>query len=85
MKVWVLLGAASIMAAVMGFIIKVITGEVLKRLDDIVKELKQLTAITAEHKGQIDNLHEQADTIRQRLHNHSSRIRKIEQQLVKQS
>jgi len=85
MKVWVLLGVASGMAAVIGFVIKVVTGEVLKRLDDIVNELKQLTAITAEHKGQIDNLQEQADAIRQRLHNHSSRIRKIEMQLIKQS
>jgi len=52
-KIWILIGVAGIMATILGFIMKVITDQVIKRLDDIVTELKQLTQATTVQGQQI--------------------------------
>ena len=44
-KIWILIGAAGVMATILGFTVKVITDQVIKRLDEIVTELKQLTQV----------------------------------------
>ncbi len=77
-KIWILVAAAGVMATMMGFIIKVVTGQIVKRLDDIVLELKQLTQATTIQGQQIKGLQEQDAMIHRRLNEHSSRIRTLE-------
>ena len=77
-KIWVLISVAGIMATVLGFMIRVVTGQVIKRLDEIVMELKQLTQATTIQGQQIKGLQEQDAMIHRRLNEHSSRIRSLE-------
>ena len=77
-KIWILIAAAGIMASVLGFIIKVITDQVIKRLDDIVTELKQLTHATTIQGQQIQGLKEQEAMIHRRLNEHSERLHALE-------
>jgi cell division protein FtsB len=84
-KVWILIGVAGIMATVLGFIIKVVTDQVLKRLDEIVTELKQLTQATTIQGQQIKGLQEQDAMIHRRLNEHSSRIHALESKTIKEN
>jgi uncharacterized membrane protein YhiD involved in acid resistance len=77
-KIWILVGVAGIMATVLGFIIRIVTAEVLKRLDEIVLELKQLGKTTTIQGQQIKGLQEQDAMIHRRLNDHSARIRALE-------
>lgn len=77
-KIWILIGVAGIMATILGFIIKVVTAQVLKRLDEIVLELKQLTHATTIQGQQIKGLQEQDVLIHRRLNEHSARIHALE-------
>ena len=82
-KIWILIGGAGIMATVLGFIIKVVTDQVIKRLDEIVTELKQLTQATTIQEQQIKGLQEQDAAIHRRLHEHSTRIHALEIKAIK--
>jgi uncharacterized membrane-anchored protein YhcB (DUF1043 family) len=73
-KIWILVGVAGVMAAVLGFVIKVVTDQVIKRLDEIVTELKQLTQATTIQGQEIKGLQEQDAVIHSRLNEHSARI-----------
>jgi len=77
-KIWILIGGAGIMATILGFIIKVVTDQVIKRLDEIVTELKQLTQATTIQGQQIKGLQEQDAEIYRRLHEHATRIHALE-------
>lgn len=77
-KIWILIGVAGIMATILGFIIKVVTDQVIKRLDEIVVELKQLTHATTIQGQQIKGLQEQDAIIHRRLNEHSARIHALE-------
>lgn len=66
------------MATVLGYMIKLVTVEVIKRLDEIVSELKQLTQATTIQGQQIKGLQEQDTVIHSRLNEHSDRIRSLE-------
>lgn len=77
-KIWILIGVAGAMATVLGFIIKVVTAQVIKRLDEIVLELKQLTHATTVQGQQIKGLQEQDAIIHRRLNEHSARIHALE-------
>jgi uncharacterized membrane protein YhiD involved in acid resistance len=83
MKIWVLAGVAGILATLLGFGIKLVTHEVLKRLDDIVNELKQLTRATTVQEQLIKRLQDQATIANQRLHEHSVRIHTLEEKIIK--
>jgi uncharacterized membrane protein YhiD involved in acid resistance len=82
-KIWILIGVAGVMAAILGFIIKVVTGQVIKRLDEIVMELKQLTHATTIQGQQIKGLQEQDAMIHRRLNEHSSRLHALEITIIK--
>ena len=77
-KTWILIAAAGIMATILGFIIKIVTAQVINRLDDIVTELKQLTHTTTIQNEQIKSLQEQDAMIRRRLHKQGVRLRDLE-------
>ena len=77
-KIWILIGVAGVMATILGFIIKVVTGQVIKRLDEIVVELKQLTHATTIQGQQIKGLQEQDAIIHRRHYEHSARIHELE-------
>jgi len=82
-KIWMLVGVAGAMATILGFIIKVVTGQVIKRLDEIVLELKQLTNATTIQGQQIKGLQEQDAVIHRRLNEHSTRIHALEIKTIK--
>ncbi len=77
-KIWILIGVAGVMATVLGYVIKVVMDQVIKRLDEIVKELKQLTQATTIQGQQIKGLQEQDAIIHRRLNEHSARIHELE-------
>jgi hypothetical protein len=77
-KIWILLSVAGIMATVLGFVVRLVTAEVIKRLDDIVLELKQLTHSTTIQGQQIKGLQEQDAVIHNRLNEHANRIHRLE-------
>ncbi len=77
-KIWILVAVAGIMATILGFIIKIVTAQVIHRLDEIVDELKQLTHITTIQNEQIKGLQEQDTVIHRRLQKHGMRIRALE-------
>jgi hypothetical protein len=77
-KIWILIAVAGSMATILGFIIKLVTGEVIKRLDEIVVELKQLTQATTVQGQQIKGLEEQDAIIHRRLNEHATRIHELE-------
>jgi hypothetical protein len=81
-KLWILIAVAGIMSTILGFIVKVITDQVLKRLDDIVIELKQLTQATTVQGQQIQSLKEQDALIHHRLNEHSERIHALENNAI---
>lgn len=77
-KIWILVGVAGIMATMLGFIVRIVTAEVLKRLDEMLVELKQLSKATTIQGQQIKGLQEQDAIIHRRLNDHSARIRILE-------
>jgi len=83
-KIWILVGVAGIMATILSFIIKIVTGQVIKRLDEIVLELKQLTNATTIQGQQIKGLQEQDAMIHRRLNEHSTRIHALEIKTIKE-
>lgn len=84
-KVWVLIAVAGVMATMLGFIIKVVTGQIIKRLDEIVTELKQLTHATTIQGQQIKGLKEQDAMIHRRLNELSERIHSLEVKAIKEN
>lgn len=74
LKVWVLVGAVAGMWA----IIMLFANQGLKKLDEMVKELKQLNGTTREHSQQIKHLETGHDKMHDRLNNHGERIKKLE-------
>jgi hypothetical protein len=82
-KIWILIGVAGVMATVLGFVIRLVMAQVIKRLDDIVTELKHLTQATTIQGQQIKGLQEQDAMIYRRLHEHSTRIHALEIKAIK--
>lgn len=83
LMIWILISAVSIVATILGFVIKIVTRQVIKKLDEIVSELKQLTRTSAIQEQQIKELQEQDKTLHHRINDHSSRIRTIELKINK--
>jgi len=77
-KLWILVSLVVIMGSVLGFIGKVVTKIIIQRLDDIVKELRELNKASSMHAQDIKNLQEADTVINHRLNNHADRIRVIE-------
>ena len=77
-KAWILIAVAGVMATILGYIIKMVTAQVIRRLDDIVQELKQLTHITTIQNEQIKGLQEQEVITRRRIYKLGLRIRNVE-------
>ncbi|MGH2645756.1 MAG: hypothetical protein ACRDE2_17525 [Chitinophagaceae bacterium] len=77
-KIWILTALLLLALSILGFIIKTITHQILKRLDEIVDELKGITKITAVQEQQIKSLVDQQGNTNQRLNDHATRIRKLE-------
>lgn len=73
-KIWVLVGAVGGMWA----IIMLFANLGLKKLDEMVKELKQLNGTTREHAQQLKHLEAGHDKMHDRLNNHGERIKKLE-------
>ncbi|TAN18823.1 MAG: hypothetical protein EPN37_04485 [Chitinophagaceae bacterium] len=77
-KIWILTTALILVISVIGFIVKTITRQILKRLDQIVNELKQVTRLSTVHEQQIKSLGDQQANTNMRLNDHAVRLRKLE-------
>lgn len=84
-QVWVLSGAVMVLATIIGFAAKLITQQVIKRLDDIIAELQSLTKVTTAQEERIRNLQDNsviyASTLAEhanQLNDHSHRLLKLE-------
>lgn len=77
-KTWILLAVVGVMATILGYIIQMVTAQVIRRLDEIVTELRQLTQTTTIQNEQIKGLQEQDANTRQRLHKLATRVRALE-------
>ena len=69
--VWLLSGVMSVMLMALAFFAKTILAQVLKRLDDIIQELKNLSKASTTQEEQIKNLKDHHV-------DHTSRISDIE-------
>lgn len=81
-KTWILLAVVGVMATILGYIIQMVTAQVIRRLDEIVAELRQLTQTTTIQNEQIKGLQEQDANTRHRLHQLAARIRALELRTV---
>jgi len=77
-KIWILVVVVSVLAAILGFVIKTVMDQVIKKLDEIVSELKQLTKTSAIQEQQIRELQEQDKMIHHRLNDVAGRLRVLE-------
>lgn len=82
-KIWILVAAITAITTVLGFVIRTVIGQVIKKLDEIVNELKQLTKTSAVQEQQIKELQEQDKNLHHLYNDHSARIRTIEIKLNK--
>jgi len=77
-KIWVLVGVLTVLAAILAFIIQTVTAQVIKKLDEVVGELKQLTKASLIQEQQIRELQEQDKMIHHRLNDIAGRLRVLE-------
>jgi len=84
-EVWVLSSAVIVLGTIMGFAAKLITQQVIKRLDDIITELQALTKVTSIQEERIRTLQDNSviytSTLSDhaiQLSDHSHRIMKLE-------
>lgn len=63
---------------VIGFLLKTWFNQIIKRLDELVEEIKNLNQTKTIHDQQIKYLHEGQVHIHERLNDHSKRIRDLE-------
>lgn len=77
-KVWILVAAVGVMGTALGFVIKVATNLLIKRLDGIVDELKRLNLSNSLHGQDITHLQETNSQVQTRLNNHADRLRSLE-------
>ena len=76
--IWALSALITFFSGVLGFIAHIISGQVIKRLDEIVQELKQLSRASTVQEQQIKNLQEQDLVIHQLLHDVTTRVHSLE-------
>lgn len=77
-KVWILTSVLAIVVVVMGFLLKMWFRQIITRLDELVEEMKGISQVAAVQEQQIKNINDQIGESRQRLNNHSERIRNLE-------
>lgn len=70
-KEWILTAAVAILGSIIWYILQTIASRTLKRLDDILEELKKLTMMMDRHELELQN-------IQKTLKDHEDRIREIE-------
>lgn len=70
-KYWVLSGVVAILLAILGWVFNSIAQNILKKLDDMLKELQRLTMLMTKHEQQIEHIYD-------RLKEHDKRISRIE-------
>ena len=78
LKFWIAASALVIVTSVLAFLLKTWFREILEKLDDLAREMKQATRSATVHDEQIKNLREQDRDMHLRLNDHALRIRKLE-------
>lgn len=77
-KFWIVSCALAIVTTVLGFLLKMWFKEIIDKLDDLVGELKILAETKVIHEQQIKYLQEDQINTKQRINDHSRRIRSLE-------
>ena len=66
-QMWFIGTLVTIIGTVMGFVIKFVTDQVIKRLDAIVDKLENLSTVTTQHKEQLSYHKERIDDLHERV------------------
>jgi uncharacterized membrane-anchored protein YhcB (DUF1043 family) len=66
-QMWFLGIVITCIGTVMGFVIKFVTSQVIKRLDAIVEKLENLGSVTTSHKEQLQFHKERIDDLHERM------------------
>lgn len=66
-QMWFIGILVTVIGAVMGFVIKFVTGQVVRRLDAIVEKLEHLGNITTQHREQLTYHKERIDDLHDRV------------------
>ncbi len=66
-QMWFLGILVTVIGTIMGFVIKFVTDQVVKRLDKIVERLEYLASITTQHKEQLAYHKERIDDLAGRV------------------
>ncbi len=73
-QVWVLTSALGIMSIILAFVAKIITTQVLKKLDSIIDELKILQKVTITQEEKLNALKDSHSLLISQLNEHSIEI-----------
>jgi uncharacterized membrane-anchored protein YhcB (DUF1043 family) len=66
-EMWFIGVLVTVIGAVMGFVIRFVTNQVIKRLDSIVEKLENLGNITTQHREQLVYHKERIDDLHDRV------------------
>lgn len=81
-KIWVLSGVLSIVGVAMVTLVKWFINQALQRLDEMVRDIKELTATITKQEERILVLQKDNAAANQRMNNHAERLRDIEQDVA---
>ena len=81
-KIWVLSGVLSVVGVAMVTLVKWFINQALQRLDEMVRDIKELTATIYKQEERILVLQKDNATANQRMNNHAERLRELEQDVA---
>lgn len=80
LNAWILTGLIPVGGTILGYMLKFQFKQIVGRLDDVIRELKTVSAANIKHDEQIKYLHDGHSNMSHRLNDHSLRIRTLESQ-----
>lgn len=82
-EVWILSAAVMVLGTIIGFAAKLITQQIIKRLDSIIDELQSLTKITASQEVLIRSLQDAVAVHSLQLQDHASHLNEQSHKILK--
>ena len=77
-KNWVLAGVVAFLTFLLGAIAKMVSSGIIKKLDEMLQELKALNAITIRHEAEMANQRKDHDRLCEDVEELDERLRKVE-------
>lgn len=81
-KSWLLLGIVTIVGGILIRIVNAAVNKAVQKLEEVVKNLNQISVHLNTHEQQIINMSAQNNNTSNRLNDHSVRIRALEQDVL---